>query len=498
MTVNVRHTDRVEAVPASRGTGGLRSREAQRRSHVTAILPRGEAIRNFVYTGALDEVTRASELSILSVSPNSHIEELLRERYSDVRELHVAPERRAVRTVRELLDMAHGRWLWSEAAQERWRLREVGASTPALRIKREIKKAACRPFANRRGLEVLSRAESLASWWLRTSDHYAQLFRELKPTLVFNASHVHSWVAHAPIHAAKWLGIPTATFIFSWDNLTSQGRITPSYDYYLVWNEAMREQLLEMYGSVRQEQVFVTGTPQFDFLFRPEFAWTREEFCARVGADPNRPIVLYSTGMANHMPDEPHVVERIADMLGAMGDLGPPQLLVRVYAKDLTGRFEDLKRRRPDILFPEVPWDASWLTPMPEDAYLLTNSLRHSALGINIASTITLELCMLDKPVINVAYQPPGVENAESIDCSRYYAFDHYRPVVESGAVMLARSEAEMPALLRKCLVDPHADRARRQLLIKTMFGTTLDGYSAVRVADRLARLAREGVPARA
>ena len=39
-------------------------------------------------------------------------------------ELHSTDERWIVRIHRELLDMAHGRWLWSEAAQERWRLRD--------------------------------------------------------------------------------------------------------------------------------------------------------------------------------------------------------------------------------------------------------------------------------------------------------------------------------------------------------------------------------------
>ena len=32
------------------------SRRAGPRSHIVAVLPRGEAIRNFVYTGALDQV----------------------------------------------------------------------------------------------------------------------------------------------------------------------------------------------------------------------------------------------------------------------------------------------------------------------------------------------------------------------------------------------------------------------------------------------------------
>src|SRR3712207_4086295 len=176
-------------------------------------------------------------------------------------------------------------------------------------------------------------------------------------------------------------------------------------------------------------------------------------------------------------------------MLRGMGDLGAPQLLVRVYPKDLTGRFEELKRRCPDILFPRVPWEAAWLTPKPEDSYLLTNTLRHADAGINVASTVSLELCMFDKPVINVGYNPPGIDIGP-IDYSRYYEFDHYRPIVESGAITVARSEDEMRAALRRALTAPQADGHARRALIRGMFGTALDGYAGLRVADRLVKLA--------
>lgn len=464
---------------------------------IVAVLPRGEAIRNFVYTGALDEVARHSELTLLSVIPNDDFEELLASRYQRLLPLRLIRDSVITETIREVLNLAHGRLLWSEAWQFRWELRDkywVGRenaylATPGRRAKRLLKKLACFPFANTTGLMLLSKLEQKSSCWLRTTNEFLNLFRQIKPDLVFNGSHVHSQLAIQAIKAAQWLGIPTATFIFSWDNLTSQGRIIPLYDYYLVWSELIRDQLLQIYPSVRPSQIFVTGTPQFDFHFREEFYWTREEFCARVGADPKRPIILYSTGMAHHMPGEPEIVSGIADMLQGMSELGPPQLLVRVYPKDTTQRFEPLKLRRQDILFPNVPWETSWMTPEIEDLYLLTNTLRHAALGINVASTVSLELCMFDKPVINVAYNWPGIDNG-NIDFKRYYRFDHYRPVVKSGAITVVQSEHEMRDAILKCLTQPEAGREERRQLIKSMFNGSLDGKAGLRVAERLISLA--------
>jgi hypothetical protein len=475
-------------------TDSLARRDAPAKSQqarIVAILPRGETFRNFVYSGALEEVEKRSELTVLSVFPTPEIEQMLGERFGRVLPLRQFPDKWRVRILREVLDMSHGRWLWSGAAQERWRLRDAEAKTLNKWVKRQGKKLAALSFASHRGVQFLSRVERATSRHLNTTNEYLNLYRRMRPTLVFNASHSHSVNAIQAVQAAQWLGIPTATFIFSWDNLTSQGRIMLPYDYYLVWNDHLRDQLLDIYPQINPENVFVTGTPQFDTHFQPQYHWTREEFCARVGADPARPIVFYSTGMPNHVPGEPRIVENIFKMLEALPAWPRPQLLVRVSPKDLTGRFDELKRSYPQILFPEVPWEAKWLTPKIEDAYLLANCIRHAAVGVNVGSTISLELCMFDKPVINVGYNPAGID-IHPVEIARYYFFDHYRPIVESRAALLAHSEDEMRQLLEQTLNEPDINREPRRRLIREMFGNTLDGRSGQRVVDCLLKLAGE------
>lgn len=459
---------------------------------IVIILPRGEAIRNFVYSGALDSLESETDLHLISVIPNDEIGKMLYSRYKSVSELRDYKEHRIVKVLREILDMAHGRWLWSGAAQHRWRYHDNDAKTKGQTLTRTAKKIAAGAFANQIGLKLCSKLERAASRALRTTDDYLNLYKNLKPTLVFNSSHVHSRVATPAVEAAQWLGIPTATFIFSWDNLTSQGRIMQPYDFYIVWNNSLREQLLKIYSSIKPEQVFVVGTPQFDFHFREEFYWSREEFCQRVGIEnPSRPIVLYTTGMANHMPGEDIIVEGIAKMLREMTDFESPQLVVRIYPKDQTGRFEKIKQRNPDILFPKIPWEPKWQTPRYEDAFLLTNMLRHADVGINIASTVSLELSMLDKPVINVSYNPKGVEMGV-VDFKEYYEFDHYRPIVKSGAVEVVKSEDEMCVALKQALREPQTKSKERQALTKRMFEETLDGQCSERMASCLLKLVRQ------
>lgn len=467
-------------------TGGQASRP-----RIVAILPRGEALRNFVYSGSLELLTPHADLTVLAVWPDDQIEQLLHDRFEDVRSLREYDDPWLTRICREWLDLAHNRYLWSEAARERWRLRDQEAVTPLRKLKRLVKKAVAIPFGNQRGVEALAALERRVSLVFSRDDEFGALFEELQPDLVFNGSHVHGKIAIRPVQAAQARGVPTAAFLFSWDNLTSQGRIIPPYDHYFVWNSAIADQLRSIYPQVRPEQVEVTGTPQFDFHFRRENLWSREAYCHEVGADPGRPIVLYSTGMANHMPGEPELIQILADTLNGLKELGSPQLVVRVYPKDQTGRFETLKQQRPDILFPRIPWESRWQTPLPEDTPLLSNMLAHCALGVNVASTVSLELCMFGKPVINLGFNPPGVPESE-LCYARYYHFDHYKPIVESGAVRVAHTVDELRDLTVRALTQPEADQTSRTALLDQMFGPTLDGLGGRRIAAKLLALARQ------
>src|SRR5262245_51454564 len=82
--------------------------------HIVAILPRGEAIRNFVHTNALDRLAEQARVTLLTVLPTPQYRQNFERRYDAVHELEQIDERWAVRIQRDVLDMAHGRWMWSE------------------------------------------------------------------------------------------------------------------------------------------------------------------------------------------------------------------------------------------------------------------------------------------------------------------------------------------------------------------------------------------------
>jgi hypothetical protein len=56
-------------------------------------------------------------------------------------------------------------------------------------------------------------------------------------------------LAVAPLLAAQDLGIPTATFIFSWDNLPKATMVVEA-NYYFVWSHHMKRELLLYYPNI--------------------------------------------------------------------------------------------------------------------------------------------------------------------------------------------------------------------------------------------------------
>lgn len=466
--------------------------------HIVLVVARGEAVRNFLYSQTLPELSARARVTLLTLVDHGEVIERVRPYAEKIVRLKEYPEHILVNAIRTLAHYAHFRWVWGGAVKYYWGLHAARAQTAAQKLRWAFIKSLAYLNANRPALKFLTGAERWLSWRLRPGRELDRLFEGLKPDLVFNCSHIHGHHADLPLRIAAGLGIRTAGFIFSWDNLTSRSRIFVPYDHFLMWNESMKSQLLRQYREVDPARVHVTGTPQFDFHFDPRFLKSRQALCAAIGIDPERSFILYTTGLDTDFLDEHKFVEAIIDALRRLPDKNRPQLVVRTYIKGTSPEIQALARRQiPGVVFPPILWDPKWIMPLYEDLSIYTSLLHHCALGINAASTVTLELMMLDKPVINIGMEPPGSILPKYARFSRHVEYDHYRPVVESGGVTVVRSVAELQAAILSDLHDPERLQTRRLDFVRMMMTGTLDGQSGKRVAVTLSQLARQAKPGR-
>lgn len=458
------------------------------RPHIVLVIPRGEAVRNFLYSKTLPSLARSARVTVLSVVDDPEFDRHFESFVDQIVALADSQSPVWLSRFRTLIENAHDRRQWSRVHQNQWRLRDSRARQGA-RYRRLLVKLMSRLLAHEPALRRATRAHQIMAHRFRDRQ-LDELFDRLQPDLVFNGSHIHGQAGELPVLAAHARGIPTAGFIFSWDNLTSRSRIMVPYDTFLVWHEAMRAELLEVYPEVRSQQVAVTGTPQFDFHFDRRLKLSRKKLCSRIGIDPARPFVLYTTGIANHFFDEHRHVESVIDILSRLDESRRPQLVVRTYIKGTSPEMLALAERGyPDVYFPEVLWEPHWQTPRFEDLEIYSNLLRHCALGINAASTVTLELLMFDKPAINLDFDPPGTDLPWDLGYERHIRFDHYRPVANSPAVMVARSTRDLESKIARGLNAQRELAAERRAFLTDMFGDTLDGQSGERVASVLVAL---------
>lgn len=459
--------------------------------HILLIIARGEAVRNFLYSQTLAELRPHARITLLSVLTDDNFRARFGPLVDDILELQDYPEHRLVAYLRELIANAHYRWIWTEKVRNKWQILDSRAASPWQKIRHLGWKALIRAFASRPALNALAWFENRLSLWLNPTRDFETLFAQLKPDLVFNTSHIHAPRGELPVRVAHKMGIRTAAFIFSWDNLSSRGRILPPYDDYLAWHSLMRAELLRLYPQIDPARVHITGTPQFDYHFRPEFCLPREELYTRLGLDPAWPFILYTTGMDRDFPEEVRHVRAIIDLLGKYPPETRLQLVVRAYVKGTSSELRALAAESiPGVVFPPILWEEKWFTPHEQDLSLYTSLLHHCALGINPASTVSLELLMLDKPVINLGFDPPGSALPSGFAWKRHIEFDHYRRVAQSGAVTVAWSVDDLRRAIRQALENPAALGDVRRAFIQTTFGPSLDGGSGRRAAQTLLEIA--------
>lgn len=465
---------------------------SQDKPHIVLIVPRGEAVRNTLYSDTLEILRQNARLTLLSVVDDDEF----RARFTPLVDRFVAlkehKQAKLVGYLRMAVEDAHFRWLWSAVARNKWEREDLKAARQKRNWFRTGEKALAKFLGNRPTLENLTKVERAATYKMRPTTEFDTLFNEIKPDLVFNASHIHGFAGELPARVAHAMGIPTAGFVFSWDNLTSRSRILVPYDYFLVWTQEQKTLLRKLYPRISKDNVFVTGTPQMDFHFKPEYLLSREELCAKMGIDPTRPFILWTTGIHTHFPEEHRHIENAIRILQELDITPRPQLVVRVYAKGASDEMKELaKQQIPDVVFPPVEWDPVRLMPRHEDLYTYTSQVRHAALSINAASTVTLEFLLLDKPVINLDFDPPGTDLHPSDGYARHIRFDHFLPVAESGATMVATSSEELKQFIVRGLTQPQADSAKRAAFVQKFFEGTADGHAGERVAQCLLDLAK-------
>lgn len=343
-------------------------------------------------------------------------------------------------------------------------------------------------FLRDKGPDRVERAlEKIEHWEAKFTPLLAkEYFQKYKPDLVFYTT-IYSKDLSVEI-AAKQHGVKSCAFIVSWDNPTTKGPFPVRPDRAIIWNNVMRDELLR-YHDFPPEHLFVSGPPQFDIYTDPAPYATREEFFRKWGLEPNKKLITYTTGTPGMLPFEHETVELLYEKIKAGAFKEPCQLMVRLHPKDVYDvykRFENLPGLVLQTAGRRGKTNDSW-NPTQEDMYGLAETMTYSDVVVNVASTITIDAACFDTPVVNVAFDGFSTKPYEK-SCKRYYNFNHYKKIVETGGITIAESIDQTVEQIQRYLDNPKLESEGRAR-IRDEQCYKLDGHSGERIGRYLIEL---------
>jgi hypothetical protein len=280
--------------------------------------------------------------------------------------------------------------------------------------------------------------------------------KNIKPSFVF-CTNQRTSSAIAPILAAKDLNIPTSSFIFSWDNLPKATLVVAS-DYYFVWSNYMKKELQTYYPYIQDNQIKITGTPQFEPHFDENLFETREYFFKKHDLDLDKEYVCFSGDDITTSPYDQYYLEDLAKSIAELNKEG--NNLGVIYRKcpvDFSNRHLEIIKKYNDIIKCIDPiWSNlgnSWNNCMPqkEDLQLLVNTVKHSRLIVNIGSSMVFDAVSHNIPCAYINYNTEqGDKSKWNID--KIYKFIHFKSMPSKKAVLWIDNKDDYKVIIEKIL----------------------------------------------
>ena len=209
-------------------------------------------------------------------------------------------------------------------------------------------------------------------------------------------------------------------------------------------------------------------------------------FFIEFGAGPTG--LLFATEGPDIYPDQHNVAALIIEAI-KRNRIPNSQLLIRLHPHDSMSKYENLKNYSNVKI--EYPYEKTNNNGVglnfafgKQKRNHLANSLYHSDVVISVASTIAIEACIFQKPIIDIGFECDN--EMQIVNSSKeIYSLTHYNNFTNFGANDIAFSRYELIDLINENLKFPDQKQKNRSDAMKA-FAKNIDGQSMVRSIDAL------------
>lgn len=316
-----------------------------------------------------------------------------------------------------------------------------------------------------------------------------KLIKKISPDIVLVTSLGTFSFDEFVLRAAKKNNIRTLSVILSWDNTTTRGYSSVHTDKVIVWNNIMKKELIEFH-DIEADKIYIGGVANFDDYFNKK-KMTKNFFFKSNKLDRSKKLITFFTKGPSTYQFNPNITKIICDAI-QQKKINNCQLITRIHPlfyknkngrslfyealnifKDLEKKYKFLKINYPKILSFQENFDMS-----KNEQETLANLIYHSDIIINIYSTINIEACIFNKPLINVNFDnlkpmykykhgKSWRQNLHKLDRD----LDHNQRIVKSGATKLADSPNELINCINEYLINPMENSKERQKLVEAEIG---------------------------
>ena len=458
---------------------------------ICLLIPDGVGIRNYLYSDLLEILKKEGHQVVLWHSLDSQLSQLVENRLGiklEQYQFEHKPNGILIQWLREAGRYARIRLnatkMNNSTILTNW---SGAASSTKGKLLNKAAEWLGKRISTYKAIEVV---ESQGFRLLKRSDEMIDarnILEKIKPDLLF-CTHQRVFSVTAAIQAAKSLGIPTATAIFSWDNLP-KGRLPFRVDRYLVWSQYMKEELLNYYPEITENKISITGSPQFDFYFKKELLLSKQEFAEKYGLDLSKEWICFSGCDTFTSPDDPKFLRDVAEEL--VNEAGI-QLLFRPVPVEPIDRFSSVLNACPNIKLIPPKWVQGdhWgsFFPLFEDLQLLVNLAHHCKVVVNMGSTMALDFSVFGNVGLYLRYDHEGIRQAASVDT--IYQFQHFRSMGDWKAVGYIYSKSEILKQVKTALENPDQIAPDRKLWFDKIVEPNPEKSSAIRIAEVFSSMA--------
>ncbi len=286
---------------------------------------------------------------------------------------------------------------------------------------------------------------------------------------VLLCTHIHLPHERPLANLAHQNGIPVIGIVNSWDNVFKG--IQTHVDKALVWNHINKLEMVMMEGY-SEKDVEIFGVHQFEPYFKNENIVKRDEFCNLLGLDPKRPYIVYAC-LGSFVPffEETFLLNELIKFNESFAQDERPQIVCRLHPWSKKNQFSSFFNNK-DILFSEFESYTPTLnwTPTYAEMVFTANMLKHAQICVTPGSTMALEACYFDTPVIVPVYNDYQSDVWKNY-YKNYCLAMHFGRLIKKDYLELANNRNEFFKQLKLYFQEKNYRSENRMKLVKDYIG---------------------------